>query len=140
MASMGRISKLSPEVRKRLCDAVAAGNNRTVAAEFAGVGRSTFLSWMAKGRCQKSGPYRDLLDAIKKAEADAEVRNVAIIQKAANKTWQAAAWWLERTHPDRWASDRHIIRDVIRQMAQQEKQIEELKEALNRAADSQVKP
>ena len=39
-----------------------------------------------------------------KAEADAEVRNVAIIQRAADTTWQAAAWWLERKHKAEWSS------------------------------------
>jgi hypothetical protein len=29
---------------------------------------------------------------------------VAIIQKAADTTWQAAAWWLERKHKADWSS------------------------------------
>jgi hypothetical protein len=38
--------------------------------------------------------------AVEKAEADAEVRAVATVLKAAQKgTWQAAAWWLERRRP-----------------------------------------
>jgi hypothetical protein len=38
--------------------------------------------------------------AIEEAEADAEVRNVAVIAKAAHDgTWQASAWWLERRRP-----------------------------------------
>lgn len=39
---------------------------------------------------------------IKKAEAEAEARNTALIQTQASKSWQAAAWWLERKFPDRW--------------------------------------
>jgi len=30
------------------------------------------------------------------------VRNVAIIETAAPRNWQAAAWWLERKNYDRW--------------------------------------
>ena len=40
---------------------------------------------------------------LREAEAEAEVRNVAIVQKAAEKQWQASAWMLERRHPGRWA-------------------------------------
>jgi hypothetical protein len=47
--------------------------------------------------------FEDFRDAIQKAEADAEIRNVAIIQKAASATWQAAAWWLERKRKGDWA-------------------------------------
>jgi hypothetical protein len=37
-------------------------------------------------------------NAVEKAKAEAVSRNVAIIQKSAHHgTWQAAAWWLERT-------------------------------------------
>lgn len=41
----------------------------------------------------------EFLDAVKKAEEEAVVRNVAIINKAASTSWQAAAWWLERRRP-----------------------------------------
>jgi hypothetical protein len=113
----GRPTSLTPEVQARIVEAVAAGNTRHDAAEYAGVGRSTFLAWLARGR-KKNGrngrPYRDLLDAVKKAEAGAVVRNVAIIQKAAQKTWQAAAWWLERKNPQDWAGYRHEVRELLK--------------------------
>jgi hypothetical protein len=44
--------------------------------------------------------FASFASAIKSAEADAELRAVAIIQQAAQDgTWQAAAWWLERRRP-----------------------------------------
>ena len=48
------------------------------------------------------------------------VRNVAIIQKAANTKWQAAAWWLERKRSEDWSQNK----DVLHQLA---KEIQELK-------------
>jgi hypothetical protein len=30
-------------------------------------------------------------------------RNIKIIQRAGIKSWTAAAWWLERKHPDEFA-------------------------------------
>ena len=31
-----------------------------------------------------------------------------IVQAAQNGRWQAAAWWLERKHPERWAQHTKI--------------------------------
>jgi hypothetical protein len=36
------------------------------------------------------------LDVVLKAEADAEVSMMARVMQAAQVSWQAAAWWLER--------------------------------------------
>jgi Tfp pilus assembly protein FimT len=42
--------------------------------------------------------FLEFFNAVEKAKAEAVSRNVAIIQKSAHSgTWQAAAWWLERT-------------------------------------------
>ena len=46
---------------------------------------------------------RQFREAVQNARAEAEARNVALIQRAANEgTWQAAAWFLERTAHARW--------------------------------------
>ena len=51
---------------------------------------------MNRGEAAKSGLHFEFFDAVKKAEADAEVGMVAVIKKASADTWTAAAWWLER--------------------------------------------
>ena len=118
----GRPSILTPDVQRRLCEAVGAGNTRHDAAEYAGIGESTLRAWVAKGKRQRRGKFRVLLAAVKKAEADAVVRNVAIIQKAASKTWQAAAWWLERKRANDWSAGR----DLVRQLAKEVKELKKL--------------
>jgi len=100
---VGRQSKLNAERQARLCEALRAGNTRAAAADYAGIGERTLYRWIRRGEDEGNGEYWRLWQAVKKAEADAEVRNVAIIQQAAKKTWQAAAWWLERRRPSRWA-------------------------------------
>jgi transposase len=85
---MPRPSKRTPEREARLYEALRAGNTRKASSAYAGIDQSTLEAWMHR--------FPDFADAIVKAEADAEIRNVAIIQKAASDTWQAAAWWLER--------------------------------------------
>ena len=92
----GRPTKYNEEVVQRITQALRSGNTRRASCGYAGISEDTFAVWMKNNA--------DFSDAIKKAECDAEVRNVAIIQKAADTTWQAAAWWLERKHKAEWSS------------------------------------
>lgn len=100
---------------KNLIEALNAGNYVDHACDYAGIGKSTIYRWIDRGQNEadrieaggKPDPhekqYLELWEAIKKARASAMVRNVAIIQQAArNGTWQAAAWWLERTAPQQF--------------------------------------
>lgn len=48
-------------------------------------------------------PYREFREAIKGAEAQAEAAAVVVIREAMPTSWQAAAWYLERRYPDRYA-------------------------------------
>ena len=92
----GRLSKRTPEREQRLLTALAAGNTRQAACHYAAISDETFARW------QRSSV--EFVDAVKKAEADAEVRHVANIAKAAQDgQWQASAWWLERRRPDAYA-------------------------------------
>ena len=106
---MGRTTILTETIQARMVQAIEGGNYAPTAAEYAGIGVSTHYDWLKKG---ESGitPYAEYLEAIKKAEAVAEVRNVTLIQNAAANTWTAAAWYLERKHWDRWGKkDRNQI-------------------------------
>lgn len=108
----GRPSKLTPEVQQRLLQAIASGNTRKDAALYAGISVGTLEDWIGRGRGggrrPAHPPYVAFVDALEKAEAQAVVRNVAIIQKAAADTWQAAAWWLERRRPDDWGRKERV--------------------------------
>lgn len=98
---MGRRTKLTPDTQENVIKALRAGNSRRDSALYAGISEQTFYSWMARGR-EGEALYEEFLEAVEKAEAHSVVRNVAIIQRAAEETWQAAAWWLERKRPDEW--------------------------------------
>lgn len=105
---MGRRTKLTPEVQDRVLSAVSAGNYLETAAQYAGIDASTLRRWVVKGEAAGAAePYRTFCAALKSARAAAEVRSVALIQQAATDgTWQAAAWYLERSYPDRWGRTR----------------------------------
>jgi len=115
---MARPTKLNKEVREAICKALRSGNNRPAACAFGGVSYQTMLNWgkraqLALARAEAGEtiedseiPFVEFLEGVQKAEGNAEVGMVAVIHQAARQAvdgqWQAAAWWLERKHPDRW--------------------------------------
>ncbi len=103
---------IDPDIIKRVEDAIRVGNYVEDACEYAGLSRHTLYSWMRRGREEADriaagadpnpaeAIYVNILNTIEKARAEAVVRNVTLIQNAARDgSWQAAAWWLERTRP-----------------------------------------
>ena len=108
---MARPRKLTADVQRRLCDALAAGNTRRAACAFAGISEDSVARYRDR--------FADFADAIQKAEADAEVRNVAIVTRAAQSgVWQAAAWWLERRFPHdygRTIQEQHLSGTVVQE-------------------------
>lgn len=100
---MARQSKLTPETQKKIVDAISEGNYLVTAAAIGGVTYTTLNNWMKKGESASSGAYVEFLEAVKKAEAEAEALRVSRISKAGKEgNWQADAWYLERRYPDRW--------------------------------------
>lgn len=91
-------SKLTKDLTAKFCEAVASGLTYDGACDLVGVGRTTFYRWMDEAD-DKPGPQRDFRDAVKEARAKRDQRYVAVIEEAAvGGTWQAAAWFLERTN------------------------------------------
>lgn len=104
MAKMGRKTKLNEDTQARIVEAIRAGNYLDTAARYAGIDPVTFFRWMERGAREDAEPlYAEFREAVEEAKASAEVRAVLRIQQAANDgTWQAAAWWLERTRPKKF--------------------------------------
>lgn len=110
MARRGR-SALNKKVHEQIIKAIRAGCHFNVAAQAAGINLRTLERWIQRGEVEKKGKYVDFANAIKDATAEAEVNAVAIIRNAMLKKWQAAAWYLERKHPERWARTERPIED-----------------------------
>lgn len=98
----GRPEKLTPELQQKIVDAIRMGAYIETAAAYAGINKSTLYDWMRRGARAKSGKYKEFSNAIEKALAESEMRDLAVIAKASQENWQAAAWRLERKFPDRW--------------------------------------
>ena len=111
-------SKLTLELSEKICSALRAGNYIDTAIAYGGVAKDTYYEWLRRGaRATKANdtrdtekPYRDFHDAVEQAIAASEIRDVALIAKAATEQWQAAAWRLERRYPDKWGKrERHEL-------------------------------
>jgi transposase len=100
---MARPTKLTDDLQLRILTALRIGSTHAQAALVAGVSESTFHRWMHDGEHAARGRFREFWEAVKRAEAEAAVRWLAIIDKSANEgAWQAAAWKLERRFPNEW--------------------------------------
>ena len=94
----GRKSKFTAPVRERIIEALRAGTTYEIAAQYAGISRSTLYEWIKKGEGFDTGVYRSFYDNVKKAEAEGAVVHLGTIAQASKKDWKAAAWLLERRH------------------------------------------
>lgn len=109
MAKAGRKPKLTPEVIERLGEALQAGNYIETACDYAGISRQTFYHWLTLAEQSRSNKLlTELSDTVRRTRAEAEMRNVLKIQKAADDSWQAAAWWLERSHSKKWSKQTNV--------------------------------
>ena len=94
---MGRPSKMAIDTQSRVCEAIRLGATRELAAAAAGISASTLYRWLA----DDGDRYLEFSDALKAAEAEGALDALRCIQAAAGSgKWQAAAWLLERRHPN----------------------------------------
>lgn len=101
---MGKPRSTDKELVDRLLAALRAGNYIETACAYAGIGTTTYFRWLKEAEADDAPEHlRELRESVESARAQAIVRNVKLIQDAAtNGTWQAAAWWLERSQPHMW--------------------------------------
>ena len=116
----GRPSKLTPEIHTRIVAAIQRGSYVETAAQLAGINKVTYYEWLKRGKAVQAmldeaheneqpdisahdANCANFANAVFRAMAEAEVRDVTAIDTAAQQgTWQAAAWKLERKHHTRW--------------------------------------
>lgn len=120
MRKSGRPSKKNEATVSRFLEALRAGNTRRASCLYAGFSEDTLARWLAA--------FADFAEDVARAEAECEIRNVLLIQKAAQERdvvvrkrkvlpdgsvieevttrkefdVAAAQWWLERRRPQEW--------------------------------------
>jgi hypothetical protein len=98
-------AKLDERVIVALEEMLVAGNYLKTAAVAAGISEPTLHRWLVRGESGRPADalYRELRERVQRARAQGEAALVARIAAAAEDSWQAAAWLLEREYPERWA-------------------------------------
>ena len=105
LRAMSPPCKLTPTVAVRLLMAIRSGAYYETACAKARISYSAFVSWRNRAEDEpEDGPFSTLLQAVKLAEADAELESLSDVRVAAKnpKFWAAGMTFLERRHPDRW--------------------------------------
>jgi hypothetical protein len=92
-ASLRTFTQVEPLVVQKSTGRIIGGNGR-------------FVVLREEGALEAG--LREFSDAVERAVAEAEARDVALIARAAEKNWQAAAWRLERRAPARWGRREQI--------------------------------
>lgn len=111
----GRKTLLDDDKMERICTALRAGCYIDEAAGAAGVTGTTYHNWMNRGRTERDrraaglpedeheSIFVDFLESVEKAQAEAAVDHLKnIAAHAADGSWQASAWILERKFPRKW--------------------------------------
>lgn len=89
--------KYTKELVRDLCDEIEKGLNIDDACLIVGINQDTYHTW-------KKDPRKpEFSEAIKRANAEFKKLNLYVIQKASVKSWQAAAWLLERKFSEDYA-------------------------------------
>lgn len=131
----GRPSELTGEVVEGARELAASVEFLETLAPLLGFDRTTIFRWCREGakesrrraRGLKRNPKLDLFvqfcNAVKKGRAESEKRSLDTIRAAADAgQWQAAAWRLERGHPERWSTTR--FRAQVKALSEKVSQLE----------------
>lgn len=106
MAARGRKTKLNQDVQDRLVNAIRMGATYDLACKYAGITYQTFLNWKANAAEQTSGSFVELFEAIARAEGEAAIKWLALLEKHATDDPSWAAWKLERRYPEHYGRNR----------------------------------
>ena len=96
----GPKTKLTPERYMAIMKYVQAGAWVGHAANAVGIKDETLSKWVKWGMDNPDSIYGVFVDDLKRATADSAMRNVFIIQRAAQNDWKAAQWLLKVQAPD----------------------------------------
>jgi transposase len=124
---MGRPTKLTDEIQTLICNYIQAGNYIETAAAAAGINKKTLYEWLKRGKQAQSGIYKEFSNAVEKALAISEIRELKTIKDHSAQYWQAAAWRLERRFPDRWGRKDKLQADINSHQTNKEEVIFEQK-------------
>lgn len=131
-SKVGRPSRLNPKLKDNLITSIKLGNTLEAACGVVGLPYDTFAEWRQRGEgrhpTRKPLPdYVQFAQEVNQAIAEAQLRLIKRIHDASDNDWKAAAWILERRHPEHWSATQRVQLAVEQEL---EKAIEALEKRL----------
>lgn len=104
----GRPTKLTPDVHQRIVAYIRAGAFAWVAAEAAGVSKSSFHRWLQRGEREGRGRYFDFGEEVRQAQAQARVAAETEVRKSSPATWLRYGPGRDRPGEPGWTDQRQV--------------------------------
>jgi hypothetical protein len=104
--------KMTPERYEAIIKYIRNGAFVSHAANAVGIDDNTIYRWIKWGQEDPESIYGLFVDDLKRATGIAILRNVAIVQKAAEDDWGASKWLLSVLDPERYGN-RSIVKTEI---------------------------
>lgn len=126
-----------PGLEERLLQALMKGASYRLACKYAGCSYEQYREWMRKGERQHNAGvvegegdmFHDFMCKVHKAIGYRALKWLEKIDDAMPVHWQAAAWKLERCHPEEYGKDRDDANDPL---AENTSEIKKLRETLEK--------
>lgn len=97
--------KQTPETIKIILEAIADGLTQRDASRLAGISEDTLCLWKRNNS--------DLSEQMRQKEVEYKRKLLKTIEKAADKSWNAAAWLLERKYKKEFSLNTRLEQDPI---------------------------
>jgi transposase len=94
---MARKPKLTPELIAQIETALQGHSTVVATCDMMGITEESFYRWKREGEAASSGIKREFYETVKRAQGMSRVLLTSKI--AADPSWQAKAWLLERMYP-----------------------------------------
>jgi hypothetical protein len=88
-------NKATPKTLKIILDAIRSGASQRDASALAGISEDTLSLWKRDS---------DFSEQMRQKEVQFKMDQVKVVERAAQKSWQAAAWLLERKYPNEYTN------------------------------------
>ena len=100
-AKRGQPTKFTPKTKEKILKAIRLGLSITKACNVAGIEYNTYRNWETKALYDKEPDYVDFFQECERAKDEREAFHLnQIVQASRDGTWQASAWFLERSLPN----------------------------------------
>jgi hypothetical protein len=95
---------LQDDLIETIAKLVVMGADPKAASATLGVTGDVYEEWMADGKENRRGKYRQrrFVLTMERSVAQFEVQGISKIRRSAEESWQAAAWLLERRLPEKY--------------------------------------